>query len=314
LGISLIAAGAAGLAAVAALNWNKIIEALRGPIGGIVAIASAALLALGIILVCSGVALPLGISLIAAGAAGLVAVTALNWNKIVEEIKGPVSKVITIASAALLMLGLILVCSGVALPLGIALIAAGAAGLATVTALNWNAILDWIKNVWNKIKSWWRTNVAPIFTLKYWTDLFKCIGEGLWNAIKAGINWVIDGINWLITQINKISFETPDWIPLIGGKRFGFNIPPIPRLASGAVIPPNSPRLAIVGDNRHEKELIAPESMFRQIVKEEIERIWGNGEITINLNNIMDGEVIAKKVIKVHNGIVRQTGASPLLI
>ena len=54
--------------------------------------------------------------------------------------------------------------------------------------------------------------------------------------------------------------------------------------------------------------------MFRQIVKEEIERIWGNGEITINLNNIMDGEVIAKKVIKVHNGIVRQTGASPLLI
>ena len=85
LSIGLIAVGAAGLATAAAVNWGTIVDALRGPIGGIVAIASGALLALGIILVCAGM-LPLGIALIAAGSAGLVTVTALNWNALGDAI------------------------------------------------------------------------------------------------------------------------------------------------------------------------------------------------------------------------------------
>ena len=137
--------GAAGLASYAALNWSMIVESIQGTLGEIIASTSAFLLARGLILVCSGVALPLGISLIAAGAAGLAAVAALNWNKIIEALRGPIGGIVAIASAALLALGIILVCSGVALPLGISLIAAGAAGLVAVTALNWNKIVEEIK-------------------------------------------------------------------------------------------------------------------------------------------------------------------------
>ncbi len=306
LGIALILAGAASLATVVALNWEAIVEAIRGPVGEIMAIASLALLVLGLILVCSGAAIPLGIALIISGAAVLATVTALNWDKIVDAIRGPVGKIVAIASLALLVLGIILVCTGVALPLGVALIAAGAAGLVTVTALNWDAILNWIKNVWEKIKSWWRQYVAPIFTLDFWKNLFSVIGEGLWSAIKAGINWVIDGINWMIDQINKIKITIPDWVPGIGGNTYGFNIPKIPRLAAGAVIPPNREFLAVLGDQKRGYNIETPEGLLREIFREErtdpamiallreiLEAIRAGGNV------YLDGEVIYRNQQKV---------------
>lgn len=86
LGIALMAVGAAGLAAASALNWNTITTALQGPVGEVVAIASAALLCLGLVLACSGANVPLGIALIAAGAVGLVTVGSMNWNAIQEKL------------------------------------------------------------------------------------------------------------------------------------------------------------------------------------------------------------------------------------
>lgn len=43
----------------------------------------------------------------------------------------------------------------------------------------------------------------------------------------------------------------------------------IPRLATGAVIPPNAQFAAILGDQTHGRNLEAPESLIRQIVREE---------------------------------------------
>lgn len=140
LGIALMAIGAAGLVTAAAANWDKIVQALRGPIGKIVALASIALLALGLILTLSGAAIPLGIALIIAGAAGLGTVIGLNWDKIVQALRGPIGKIVALVSGALLVLGAILTFSGVNIPLGIALMMAGAAGLATVATLNWDKI------------------------------------------------------------------------------------------------------------------------------------------------------------------------------
>ena len=83
-------------------------------------------------------------------------------------------------------------------------------------------------------------------------------------------------INWIVGQLNKISFDIPDWVPIIGGKTFGFNIPEatfkrisIPRLAQGAVIPPNREFLAVLGDQKSGRNLEAPENLIRQIVREE---------------------------------------------
>ena len=51
--------------------------------------------------------------------------------------------------------------------------------------------------------------------------------------MKFPLNLIIDGLNSLIRGLNSISFDVPDWVPLIGGKSFGINIPLIPKLATG---------------------------------------------------------------------------------
>ena len=66
------------------------------------------------------------------------------------------------------------------------------------------------------------------------------------NLAKAPINGVISAINWVIWKINSISVTIPDWVPGVGGKTLGFNIPTIPQLAEGGVA--TSPTLAEIGE------------------------------------------------------------------
>lgn len=123
---------------------------------------------------------------------------------------------------------------------------------------------------------------------KAW-DGIKTVFQGQWqgmlefargtvNAIISIINSMIkaatDGINYIIKQLNQISFDIPDWVPGIGGSSFGIHINPltpyqIPRLATGAVIPPGAEFLAVLGDQRSGRNLEAPENLIRQIVREE---------------------------------------------
>lgn len=140
LGIGLMAVGAASLATVVALNWGTIKQKLQGPVGGVTALISGALLALGAILAFTGT-LPLGIALMAAGAVGLATVTALNWDTIISSLRGPVGGITALISGALLALGAVLAFTG-NLPLGIGLMAAGAIGLAAVAVLNGNTIKE----------------------------------------------------------------------------------------------------------------------------------------------------------------------------
>ena len=72
----------------------------------------------------------------------------------------------------------------------------------------------------------------------------KC--EGFRNFFKDFVNVIISGVNALIKGLNKVSFDIPDWVPAIGGNKFGFNIPLIPKLAQGGVI--DKPTLAMVGE------------------------------------------------------------------
>ena len=94
------------------------------------------------------------------------------------------------------------------------------------------------------------------------------------GAINGMISGVCSGINAMIRALNKLSFDVPDWVPLIGGKKFGLNIrevtaPQIPLLATGAVIPPNAPFAAVLGDQRHGNNIETPEALLRQVVREE---------------------------------------------
>lgn len=294
LGIALIAAGALGLIATAAANWNSMDEALQGPIGVVVALVGGALLALGAILAFSGANIPLGIALLVAGSVSLAATISANWDTIKEKLQGPIGAVVAIVSSALLVLGIILLFTGAGIPLGLGLIAAGAIGLAATITANWDFILDKLKGIWESVKNWWNTKVVP--PLK---AIGRFFADWIINPILAGvegfINFFIKGLNWLIDKLNLISFETPDWIPFIGGKKFGFNVPSIgevslPRLATGAVIPPNREFMAVLGDQKRGTNIEAPADLIRSIVREEIGRSNSeSGDIKI----VFDGDLAA---------------------
>lgn len=100
--------------------------------------------------------------------------------------------------------------------------------------------------------------------------------NGIIGSINGMIRGVVSGINSVIRALNKLNFKIPDWVPSLGGKSFGFNIstitaPQIPYLAKGAVIPPNAPFMAVLGDQRNGNNIEAPEGLIRKIFQEEME-------------------------------------------
>lgn len=64
-------------------------------------------------------------------------------------------------------------------------------------------------------------------------DIISSAFSGLVGIVKGPINAVISLVNSAIGAINNISVDVPDWVPIVGGTHFGFNIPTIPMLAAG---------------------------------------------------------------------------------
>lgn len=87
------------------------------------------------------------------------------------------------------------------------------------------------------------TFITGIFTAdwkKCWAGL-KDIVKGQWDILesilKVPINLLIDGLNLIISAMNRIKVKVPDWVPEIGGKEFGVNIPTkVPKLADGGIV------------------------------------------------------------------------------
>ena len=338
LGLGLMIAGAIGIASAAAANWQTIVTALQGPIGIITTIISTALLVLGSIITFSGGNLPLGIGLMAAGAVGLATVVGVNWDSIVSALQGPIGVITTLVSAALIVIGAVLCFSGVGIPLGIALMAAGAIGLVTVTAVNWNAIVDKVSEIFESIKkvvsaAWnWLdsiTNgaltdivnaiqnifggiidfVAGVFTGDWeraWdgiVSIFQGVWDAIWGVVRFVVNLIIDGINMLWSGIYTVVSAIVNSIGGIAGalgSLFGqdwhfsmpANPPLIPKLAQGAVIPPNREFLAVLGDQSNGRNLEAPESLLREIIREES----GDEEIISLLRDILAATKAGRKM------------------
>ena len=169
-----------------------------------------------------------------------------------------------------------------------------------------NAFFQNVENIWNSIKQIFSgiiDFVAGVFTGDWeraWNGI-KSIFEGVMNAfeaiVKSPINTIIGafngliggiekGLNHVIEMINEIEFDVPDWIPVIGGKSFDIDIPKvkapkIPYLATGAVIPPNAPFVAMLGDQRHGNNIEAPEDLIRKIVREETGGLRKGGTIQL---------------------------------
>ena len=269
-GIGLIAAGVASMGFAVSLNWDGIKEQLQGSFGGWLALGGAIAIVLGILL-CFTPFLPLGIGLIVLGLGAEAITIVANWDSIKDRISNAFEEVKEWVSAyGGLVLGIILLFTGVGTAFGLALImdSISSLGKGEKPAL-WDSLLESIKKTWNDIKSYWNANIANVWTLRFWLDLAKIAGNGLINGFELAINGIIGMfekmINWIVNGLNKISFDVPDWVPGIGGKTFGFNIPEakfgrvsIPRLAQGAVIPPNREFLAVLGDQKQGTNIEAP--------------------------------------------------------
>lgn len=77
--------------------------------------------------------------------------------------------------------------------------------------------------------------------------------DGIKNGFKGMVNGVISALNWMISGINKLKFDVPKWVPLLGGSKFGFNIPLIPSFAVGTRYLPEDMLI-----QAHEGEAIIP--------------------------------------------------------
>lgn len=308
LGIALMVIGAAGLANALSVNWDKMPKEIRSALTKVLLVLGAAALVIGAILAFTGASIPLGIGLMIAGAAAIGTAAALNWNYLKKAISGDLAFLMGTVGAALLVLGIILVATGAALPLGIALIMAGAIGLITPIALNWNVLKDKIAALWESIKSWWKRSVAPKFTLAFWKSKFSSIAEGLKAKIKDGINAAIALFNTFINWINKKMHISWNALKIAGltvipsGSFQLLRLKNIPQLAQGAVIPANREFLAVLGDQKHGNNIEAPESLIRKIVREE----GGGGSYTFIAQ--LDGRTIFKEVIDQGKLSRRMTG------
>lgn len=144
----------------------------------------------------------------------------------------------------------------------------------TVKAVVGN-IIDAVKNVFSALGGIldFITGVFSGNWKKAWEGLktaFKGVWDAIVNIVKAPINMILgfinrmlngitSGVNLAIKALNKLSFKVPNWIPLIGGQQWGFNIkemvaPQIPYLAKGGII--DQPTLAMVGESG--KEAVVP--------------------------------------------------------
>lgn len=216
-----------------------------------------------------------------------------------------------------------------------------------------NAYVANVKNIFGDIKN--------IFDglIDFITGIFSGDWEKAWNGIidtfsgifslladvaKAPLNLVIGFINGLITgvqsginaivrSVNKLSFKVPNWVPGIGGEDFGFHLPEadfskIPYLAQGGYVKPNTPQLAMIGDNRHQGEVVAPEDKLldmaqkaaamassAELLAEAISILKQILKIleTLDLDIQLDGKSLKKYVVDKINEHTKQTGKCEII-
>ena len=124
---------------------------------------------------------------------------------------------------------------------------------------------SFFSNVWNGIKN-------------TFSKLGTSIGNAISNAVKSGINGVISLIERTINSAIRLINGAIGLINLIPGVNVGrISSLYLPRLAQGGYVKANTPQLAMIGDNRHQGEVVAPEDKLHSIMAEELSKFQGTG-------------------------------------
>lgn len=180
----------------------------------------------------------------------------------------------------------------------------------------WNGIKTFVSNIWNGIKnifsgvgSWFTnifqqayngitrvfSNIGSFFS-NIWntirnsfSNLGTSIGNAISNAVKSGINGVISLIERTINRAINMINGGISLINLIPGVHVGkIGTLSLPRLAEGGYVKANTPQLAMIGDNRHQGEIVAPEDKLEEIYRKVLkEQGIGNNNKVVELLNII---------------------------
>ena len=102
-------------------------------------------------------------------------------------------------------------------------------------------------------------------------NIIRGVANGIIGLINGLISGIVAGFNALADVLNIFSLDIPEWVPLVGGGKLGFDLPhftapQIPYLAQGAVLPANRPFLAMVGDQSHGTNVEAPLATIQEAV------------------------------------------------
>lgn len=178
-----------------------------------------------------------------------------------------------------------------------------------------NTFLGTVQRIWGNIKRVFNGIVEFI------TGVFSGNWKQAWNGIKeifggvfgslialakVPLNAVIDLINELMNKLNSglaaienaFSFSYDFKNPITGTRHYGHygmslpRVPTIPHLAQGAYVKPNTPQLAMIGDNMHQGEVVAPENKLREMAIEAVRAAGGSGVTREDLETIMNRAVM----------------------
>ncbi|QBE98897.1 hypothetical protein PMF13cell1_04466 [Blautia producta] len=166
-----------------------------------------------------------------------------------------------------------------------------------------SGIWSGIKNTFSNVADWFRDKFSAAW--KAVKDVFSSGGkvfdgikDGILNGLKSVVNALISGINKVI----KLPFDGLNSalkrmkkVDIMGLKPFGWipsiKVPQIPKLAQGGFVKANTPQLAMIGDNRHYGEIVAPEDKLQAMVNEAVRAAGGSGLSKADVESIVNSAV-----------------------
>lgn len=245
LGIGLMIAGAASIAASVAMNWNTAPEKTKAAIKSLMGSIGVSLIAIGAVLCFSGANLPLGIGMMIAGGAAIAAASDLDWSALLTKLKEMWQNIKQWWSTSVSKF---------------------------FTADYWKALgrriidglLSGLKAAWESVKTW-VSNAVNWFGNKF-VDAQNSIARsnsGRSGSFGSGRSGGYGSSRQSIPGINRAI---------------------VPALARGAVIPPNKEFLAVLGDQKNGTNIETPLATMVDAFKQAMAESGGTTTVVIQLD------------------------------
>lgn len=140
----------------------------------------------------------------------------------------------------------------------IVLFLAGLVAAGVAVYKNWDELKAMAVSAAQVISDAWSSAMTSI------QGFFANTFDSLASIMKGPINAIIAMINSIVESINGMAFNVPDWVPAIGGQKFGFELPKIPQLAEGGIA--TQPTLATIAE-AGEAEAVIPLSKLSTMLQ-----------------------------------------------